>query len=253
MRPTRLMLALALATLPALAGAEALPDPRQLIDRHLEASGGAEAIRDSGDGSAKMSIVVAENGMRGEMQVHSRGRDMVMTMSMAGMEIHTGMVGDIAWSIDPMLGPRLLEGEELDEQRRSVDPDVITFSDAAIESMKTVALADSEGRPCHRVEIRWKGGDETATCFGLDDGLALYSESTSVSPMGEMRQVIHLYDYKTIGKVRVPSRMRSVAMGMTQVMTIDDYQEGTPPDEVFALPPAIEALLDAGTGARSAE
>lgn len=253
MRPNRLMLALALAALPAFAGAETLPDPRQLIDRHLEASGGADAIRNSGDGSAKMSIVVAENGMRGDMQLHSRGRDMVMNMTMAGMEIRSGMVGDIAWSIDPMLGPRLLEGKELEDQRRNVDPDVLTFADESIESMKTVALADSEGRPCYRVEILWKSGDETASCFGTDEGLALYSESTSVSPMGEMRQTIHLYDYKTLGKVRVASRMRSSAMGMTQVMTIEDYQEGTPPDEVFALPPAIQSLLDAGAGAQSAE
>jgi len=253
MRATRLTLALALAALPAFAGAGALPDPRQLIDRHLEASGGADAIRDSGDGSAKMSIVVAENGMRGDLQLYTRGRDLVMNMTMAGMEIRTGMVGDIAWSIDPMLGPRLLEGKELEEQRRNVDPDVVTFADSAIESMQTVALADSEGRPCHRVEILWKSGDETATCFGLDDGLALYSESTSVSPMGEMRQVIHLYDYKTMGKVLVASRMRSSTMGMTQVMTIEDYRMGTPPDEVFALPPAIQALLDAGHGTQSAE
>lgn len=252
MRPSRLMLALALAALPAFAGAESLPDPRALIDRHLEASGGAEAIRNSDDGTIRASVLVEENGMGGEMTIHARGTDMVMKLSMAGMQISSGMVGDIAWSIDPMLGPRLLEGEELQDQRREVDPDVLTYADAAIESMKTVALADSEGRACHRVEIRWKSGDDTATCFGLEDGLALYTESTSVSPMGEMRQTVHLYDYKPMGKTRVASRMRTHTMGMTQVMTVEEFTIGTPPDEVFAVPPAIQALLDAGQ-ASSAE
>lgn len=239
--------ALALAIAPALAQANDLPAPRALIDRHLAAIGGVDALRSSGDGTAKMSVEVAENGMRGDMRVHVRGEDVVVNMSMMGMQISMGSVGDVSWSIDPMHGPRLIEGEELDEQRRQMDPDVLTFSDAAIESMKTVALADSEGRPCYRVEIVWKAGNDTASCFGVDDGLALSSEFTSTSPMGEMRQTMHLYDYKQFGGVKMASRMQGKIMGMTQVMTIDSFEFGTPPDEVFALPAAIVALTQAET------
>jgi len=234
--------ALALAIAPALTQANDLPAPRALIDRHLAAIGGADALRSSGDGTAKMSIEVAENGMRGDMRVHVRGEDVVMNMSMMGMQISMGSVGGVSWSIDPMHGPRLIEGEELEEQRRHMDPDVLTFSDAAIESMKTVALADSEGRPCYRVEIVWKAGTDTASCFGVEDGLALSSEFTSISPMGEVRQTMHLYDYKQFGPVKMASRMQGKIMSLTQVMTIEDFSFDTPPDEVFALPAAILAL-----------
>lgn len=253
MHPTRSLLALALATLPAFAGAQELPDPRQLIDRYLEAIGGAEALRGNMDASAKVSMVIAENGMRGDMQIHVRGDDLATSMTFNGMEIRTGLLDGLGWAIDPMNGPRLLEGAELEDMRRNVDPDVATFSDRAIASLETVALADSEGRPCHRVEIEWKSGINTAACFGVDDGLMLYTESISVSPMGEVRQVVHMHDYKPLGKVLGPSRMRGSLMGMTQVMTIEDYRLGSPPDEVFALPPAILALREAQPAGQSAE
>lgn len=242
-------LALALVAAPALVAAKDLPAPRALIDRHLAAIGGADALRDSGDGTAKISIEVAENGMRGDMVLYARGEDLVMNMTMMGMQISMGSVGGVSWSIDPMLGPRLIEGEELEEQRRQMDPDVLTFSDAAIESMKTVALADSEGRPCYRVEIAWKDGNDTATCFDVDDGLALSSEFTSTSPMGETRQTMHLYDYKQYGAVKMASRMQGKTMGMTQIMTIDSFEFGTPPDSAFALPAAIVALTQADADA----
>lgn len=237
-----LAVAFALVAAPALVSAKDLPAPRALIDRHLAAIGGVDALRSGGDGTAKMSIEVAENGMRGDMLVHVRGEDVVMNMSMMGMQISMGSVGGVSWSIDPMHGPRLIEGEELEEQRRQMDPDVLTFSDAAIESMKTVALTDSEGRPCYRVEIVWKAGSDTASCFGVEDGLALSSEFTSISPMGEVRQTLHLYDYKQFGPVKMASRMQGKIMSLTQVMTIEDFSFDTPPDEAFALPAAIVAL-----------
>lgn len=244
-RPLVCALVLALAFAPALASAKDLPAPRALIDRHLAAIGGGDALRNSGDGTAKMSIQIAENGMRGDMVLHARGEDLVINMSMMGLQISMGSVGGVSWSIDPMHGPRLIEGEELEQQRQQMDPDVLTFSDEAIASMKTIALADSEGRPCYRVEIVWKSGNDTATCFGVDDGLALSSEFISVSPMGDMRQTLHMYDYKQFGPVKMASRMQGKTMGMTQVITIDSFEFGTPPDEAFALPAAIVALTQA--------
>ena len=239
---TTLALALALWSLPSLAAD--LPEPRSLIDRHLAAVGGAQALSASADGTAKMSIEIADTGMRGQMMLYARGEDMAITMNMMGMQVLMGTLDGVSWSIDPMHGPRLIEGKELEEQRRQMDPEVNTFAEAAITSMKTLELGDSEGRPCYRVEIIWKSGDDTVTCFGVDDGLALSSEFTSVSPMGEMRQTMHLYDYKSYGDFKLPSRMRGKAMGLTQVLTIDSFETGTPPDEVFALPAAIVALLD---------
>lgn len=118
------------------------------------------------------------------------------------------------------------------------------YAKRAIESMKTVALSDSEGRPCYRVEIRWKTGDETASCFGKEDGLALSRESTSVSLTGETREIIHYYDYRAYGPMKMPSRMRMKNSGLTHVMSIDRFEAGTPAADVFVLPPAIAALLE---------
>lgn len=237
-------LALAFASMPALASGDALPEPRTLIDRHLDAIGGVEAVRNSGDGTVRIALEIEENGMRGSMLMHSRGKDMVLVMRMAGMEMRMGEVGGVAWSIDPMHGPRLIEGEELSDQQNRTDPDVATYADASIASMKTVGLADSEGRPCYRVEIAWKSGDDTVDCFGVEEHFLLSSQSTGTSPMGDMRQTMHFYDYKPYGDFRMPTRMRMKVAGITQIMIVESVEMATPPDEAFALPPAIVALLD---------
>lgn len=236
-------LALAFASMPALASAEALPEARALIDRHLEAIGGVEAVRNSGDGTVRIALEIEENGMRGSMLMHSRGKDMVLVMRMAGMEMRMGEVDGVAWSIDPMHGPRLIEGEELSDQQNRTNPDVATYSDASIASMKTVALADSEGRPCYRVEIVWKSGDDTVDCFGVEEHVLLSTQSTETSPMGDIRQTMHFYDYKPYGDFRMPTRMRMKVAGITQIMNVESVETETPPDEAFALPPAIVALL----------
>jgi hypothetical protein len=112
-----------------------------------------------------------------------------------------------------------------------------------VTSAKTVALSESEGRPCYRVEIKWVSGRETAECYGKDDGLLLSTESTAVTPMGEIKQVSHMSDYRDFGGVKVAAKMKNLAAGMTQIFTILSVDPTAPAAEVFALPPAIEALV----------
>jgi hypothetical protein len=203
-------------------------------------------LRASTDGTLHMTLEVAENGMRGDMVMYARGSDMAMSVKFAqiGMEMRMGMLDGVSWSIDPMHGPRLIEGEELAQMYLQASSERDLYAKRAIESMKTVALSDSEGRPCYRVEIRWKTGDETASCFGVEDGLALSNESTSVSLTGETREIIHFYDYRSYGPMKMPSRMRMKNSGLTHVMSIDRFELGTPAADVFALPPAIAALVE---------
>lgn len=239
----RFSAALLLSALPLGASAADLPEARTLIDRYMQAVGGEKAIKAGAMGTAKMTMEIVENGLRAPVRMYLRPDAMRFTISMAGTQVDMGMRQGVAWMIDPMYGPRLLEGEELQNQAEKMSPGRESYDLALIESMKTTALSDSEGRPCYRVDIVWKSGSESMSCFGTVDGLVLSTESITIDPSGKTAQLVHMYDYKTLGGVLQPSRMRMKTSGVNITMTIDAFDSAMPPDDVFALPPAIVALL----------
>jgi hypothetical protein len=241
---TRVFAALLLCVVPLCVSATDLPDPRGLIDRYMKTVGGDKAAETTANtGTVKMTMEIVENGMKGRVSMYLRPDAIRMTMSMAGTEFQMGMSDHVSWAIDPMHGPRLLEGEELQNQIENMSPGRQTYDMSLIESLKTSALSDSESRPCYRVDIVWKSGSQSMSCFSTEDGLLLATESTSVDPSGEGRQLLHMYDYKRLGGVLQPSKIRMKTNGVNIAMTIDSFDEAAPPDDVFALPPAIVTLL----------
>lgn len=222
----------------------ALPAARSLIDAHIAASGGVEAYAKSGDGTTKVQMEIVENGMKLDMTMYGHGSDRASLMAIPGAgDFRSGYSGGVAWSMDPMNGPRLLEGREREQIIEQGDPRITIRDPGVIASATTVALSESEGRPCYRVEIKWTSGRETVDCYGTEDGLMLSTESVVASPMGDMKQISHVSDYKSFGAIKLPTRMKGKAAGMTQLITIQSYDPVAPAAEVFALPAAIEALI----------
>ncbi len=251
---TALALGLALVLAPLAQAADTpaakLPAARSLIDAHIAAVGGAEAVAKSGDGTTKVKMAIVENGMTLDLTLYGRGGDRASIMAIPGAgDFRNGYAGGVAWSMDPMNGPRLLEGKEREQLVEQSDSRIAARDASVIASATTVALSDSEGRPCYRVEIKWTSGRETADCYGTTDGMLLSTESVIASPMGEVKQVSHMSDYKSFGAVKMPSTIKGKAAGMTQLITLLSYDPAPPAAEVFALPAAIEALVKKSSAA----
>lgn len=234
--------------------AAGLPAARDLIDAHIAASGGAEAYAKSGDGTTKVQMEIVENGMKLDLTMYGRGSDRASLMAIPGAgDFRTGYSSGVAWSMDPMNGPRLLEGREREQIIEQGNPRISMRDPGVIVSATTVALSDSEGRQCYRVEIKWTSGSETADCYGTEDGLLLSTESVVASPMGDMKQISHMSEYKNFGAIKLPGKMKGKAAGMTQLITIQSYDPAAPAAEVFALPMAIEALVKKSAQATSTQ
>lgn len=189
--------------------------------------------------------------MTGQVRIHGAEDRIVMHMEMAGMRISAGLVDGVSWSIDPVHGPRLGNVGETQPILQDRSPDVVFFKDAAIAGMRTVALADSEGRPCYRVEIQWKDGRSSAACFDSDSGDLLSNAGVQRGPMGELDAVMHFYDYVVHNGFRQPMTVRMKMAGVTQVLTVESIDSTPPPAEVFALPPAIAALVREANAAKT--
>lgn len=253
---SRIALAVGLAcTAAPFAQAADLPAARTLIDAHVAAIGGRKAVTADIDGTALAKMEIVEAGIKGDMAIHSLGRNSVVSITLPGIgESRMGYVDGVAWSMDPMSGPRLLDGKERQQMAEQFDP-LYTVRDASlVTSATTTGLGESEGRPCHRVEIKWASGDTTTDCYGTADKLLLSTESKVITPMGEVVQVSHFSEYATHGKVKVkvPTVTTVKVAGMTQRVRIESYQETKPDAALFALPPAIQALVKKAAAPASA-
>jgi hypothetical protein len=245
----RSALAVLALTLPFTAVAADLPSPQGLFDAHVEAIGGRAAVEAQSDGTVTGSMEVVENGMKAEMQTASLGRNHALTLKIPGVgDFRTGRLGDVVWSMDPMSGPRILEGKEREDLIEPLDPKHIMRDASLIEAATTTGLSDSEGRPCHRVEIAWKSGKKTVDCYGVEAKLLLSTESTTTTPMGELKQTSHFHDYKPFGPVKAAALTRVKAGGMTQIFRVVAYDATPPSPDVVALPVAIQTLVNKAGG-----
>ncbi len=227
-----------------------LPAARSLVDAHIEASGGEQAMLRQMDSTTTGRFVMPAAGMEGQMTMYSRTpTERVMMIELEGLgTIHTGYADRQAWSVDPFMGPRLITGEELTIQIESNEPAATIRSDEFVESMTTTGTAEYNGESCYEVEIVWKSGRESTDCYSQDTGLLLASTFTVESPMGQMETLTVFDEYKTFERdgveFKLPVTTNVTTMGQEQQLIIDEIELGRPADEKFAVPPAIATLME---------
>ena len=144
------MAALLLAPLYAQAPAKTetaadLPDAREIINRHIKAIGGREAILSHKSMHATGTLSVPASGMTGDMEIFAAAnpnRLFVKTTVKDIGDIMEGFDGSHAWSVTPMTGPMLKVGKDLQQTKLDADfygdlrdpktyPDVKTIARAA--------------------------------------------------------------------------------------------------------------------------
>ena len=251
LRPTLLALTVLMAvplmadTPAARADSTTRPDPRVLVDRHIQALGGMENIQKSQTGTLIGSFSIPAAGINAPMTVSFSGHEKIISkVELPGVgAIQSGIIDGTVWMMDPFQGPRLLEGSERAQQLESYHPDAILRLPNFVDAMSTVGIAEYNGKRCDKVTIQWKSGRESWDCYGVDDGLLLASGGKTSSPMGEIEVTTVIKQYGNLAGYTMPVHSEMQMMGQTQVLKFTGFDTTPPSDEVFALPPAIQGLL----------
>jgi hypothetical protein len=234
----------ACALAPAAAAAQQLPSAEQLTQRYVQAVGGREAMLAPRTTRTRGTFEMPSSGLTGELEVVAGKPNRVATrVTIAGLgEIRNGYDGTTGWSIDPMMGARLLSEAELAAAREQADPMAAVRDPSAFTSMTTVEQTTMGGQACYKVRLVWKSGRESFDCYAVDTGLLVGSIANQESPMGTMSVTTLVSDYKQFGSVRMPTRMTQEAMGQQQVMTITSVEFDVVDDAAFTPPAEIAAL-----------
>ncbi len=236
----------ALVVLTNHAGGDSLPDARALIERHIEAIGGRAAFLANVTGTMHGRFEMPDAGIDGVLTAASRlPSERIVIIELAGLgEMRSGYSGNLAWSLDPFIGPRILDATEREAQAEQSEPEGLLRDPAFVETAETVGAAEFDNRACWRVRLVWRSGRESFDCYDVDTGLLIAAETTQPSPMGDIHTVSILREYQEYDGLKVATQVIQQIMGQRQVITIEHIDSSEPAASLFELPPAIQTLLD---------
>ena len=222
---------------------ENLPSGKDVYDRYIEATGGRE--RFSSLQTNVMTGNMEMSGMKAPISIHrQRPGKIAVFIEIEGFgNVSQGTNGEIAWDVSPMKGARLLEGKEKDEMIKRADFDEAINPEKYYKSMECTAKEEYEHGECYVVEFTSMDDNVEKRFFDTASYLMVMVETKKDTPLGKMKVVSKLTDYRDVDGIKTPFRNELSVMGQTQVIQFEDVQydaelEATafdPPEEIVKL------------------
>lgn len=230
--------------LPLGARAQALPDPKALMDKHNAAVGGRAALEKYNSSRMTATMTISAMGMDASMELlRAKPNKFVQKVTVGPIgEISEGYDGKVAWSLNPMAGPSLVEGEALDRAKANADFFASLQDPANYSKLETVGLEDFGGRKCYKVAMT-RDGREGIEYFDASTGLLAGFSASVATPQGKLESTTIFAEYAEYGGVKLARRIeqQSAAGNVTITVTAVEFDKVDP--AVFELPAAVKALI----------
>jgi len=229
---------------PAPAG---LPDARMLINKHVKAIGGRPAILAHTSMHGTGTVSVPASGMNGQIEVFGAAPNLqVIRITMGGIgEIAEGFDGKHGWSVNPVTGPTLKVGRELDQVKLDADFYSDLRDPKTYPEVKTVEKVTFDGRPCYRVSLKRIDGSLDFDYYDVATGLRAGVEGTRDTQLGVITQTSVERGYKKFGKLMQPTELVTTTKppSVEQRITLETVEYDTVEPSTFEPPAAIKALI----------
>jgi hypothetical protein len=213
--------------------------------RYVEALGGRETLARYSSSRALGEFAMPRQGIRGDLEVFgAEPNKMLVRVEIPGVGVvRQGYDGEVGWSINPATGAMVLEGMMLDQLRQQADFLGPLAMESYVDSARVVADTVFDERPCQKVRLVTKWGEEYFEFFDVETGLLAGTVRRQASPMGPMETTTVVAEYQDFGGILVPARTVQETMGMEQVITVTAVEFDTVDPEVFTLPAEIAAMV----------
>ncbi len=228
--------------------ADPLPTAERIVEQMIAAEGGRAAMEKITTRTILGNFEFIGMGMTANFSSWNAGdgryRD---SMSIPGMgSFEKGILGEISWSHDPIQGGRILEGIELDLQRRSSHLSPLLHLEEDYEKIETVGSKEIDGQLCFELLMTPKVGEPETWFIRGDNFLAVRTEMTVDAPaVGRLKMVMEAKDYQEIDGIRLPHLMIIEQAGQNMTLKITKYEHNLEiSGEKFELPQAVQKLVD---------
>lgn len=221
------------------------PEARAVIERHMTALGGLKALAPFTSMRASGTLAMPAQGITGTVEITAaRPNKTLLKAQIAGIgALESGFDGQYGWTIDPIVGPALLTGKQLDQARFDAVFDGPFHDLSRYTSLTAGAIETFDGRKAQRVDAVTSAGDKSAEYFDTETGLHAGSVATRETPMGPIEVTSFVRDYRKAGETLQAHQLVQTMMGVEQVITIERFEFNTVKTDAFAMPPAVKALI----------
>ncbi len=209
------------------AKAAALPTVDAILDNHVKAVGGKEAIEKITSRSMKGSFDLEAMGVTGapvEMFAKAPNKSAMRIDVPTFGVVNRIFDGATGWESNPMSGLRELSGVELAQTKRGSD----FYMDINIKKhytkMEVKGKEKAGSYETYVIEATPAEGSPEKLYFDINTGLLVRHDLEAETPQGKMLGETYMDDYKVVDGVKIPHTMKHVNPAISWVIKFTEIK-----------------------------
>lgn len=236
----------------AAVGMDDLPTGEAVLDGHVEATGGEQALRDLS--SLKMSgSLIADLGghkLDAEFEIHASapGNWHLSVESPGIFKTVKACNGTDAWEVNDSTGTRKMEGAELKQTISQSMFHLMVDWRKLYKDAETVGIVDLDGAVAYEVRLTPHDGAAVTQYYDKESGRLVKTDRTIViADRGEVKMEVHWNEYQQFGLVWLPTEVIQVLHDVpgvgsgTQAWTYTSVEQDVEvPSSLFELPEELD-------------
>lgn len=239
----------------AAEGGEAPPEPagptfpeaKELIEAHVTATGGREAIEKIDTLYLESKVDTGGQNIEVKTRMWWKGGRFYIEEDIPGYgKGFSGFDGEVAWTEDPINGRRILDGIEREQLIRGGSVFELARWNEFYARAETVAEREDEGRRLYDVQLESKEGDKVLVSFDAESKLLSHMSMTQQAPTGPMKFSVALTDYRDVGGCKFAFQQDLKISFATVTQRYDKVEVGAEVDETKFAYPESDTAVDAG-------
>ena len=221
---------------------EALPTVDQIVEKHVQATGGKAAIEKLTSRVMKGTIDIPAMGIKGSTESYAKAPNKFGTNSnIDGIgSFMQGYDGTTAWEQNPMAGYRVMSGSELALVKREAE----FYSDLKFKQLYPKAVVKGKqklgDRDVYLVEATPAEGGPEQLYYDVQTGLLARRDFVLDSPQGQMPTETYLEDYKEVDGVKIPFTIRQTNPAVSFTIKVTEIKHNVPVDDAKFNKPASQ-------------
>jgi hypothetical protein len=216
-----------------------LRTPDEILADAVKATGGEAAWNAHKTAHYKVETTLQGMGMGGTGErFQTRGDKSLMTMDMAGLgRVREGTNGKVAWTEDPVLGIRYLDGVEAEQTRIASSWNADMHAGDLFTKLEAATEPGPDGVALECVVATPKLGAPLRSCYDPKTHLQVSQSGVRAGPQGDMPFRAIIREWRDVAGVKIPFESNTQLGPITTVDRITAVTFDEPIDEKMFDPP----------------
>jgi zinc protease len=224
-----------------------LPKAETVLEDYIKATGGRDAYEKLKNRASSATMELAGAGIKGTIKATQAAPNRLVVVTEFGPAGKTvqGTDGQSAWLLSPILGDRLLEGEEKAAILFQAEFNKEANWKTAYQKVECTGIDDVNGKPAYKVVLTPKAGKPTTRYFDKESHLHVKETITQATPMGEITVEMYPSDYKKVDGILLPFTVTQKVLGQSVEIKMTEVKHNVDlPADTFKRPAALDQPVE---------